>query len=145
MVETTADDRPKAAQPVKQISLQLTPSSNASDQKVQVQLMHQAGELRVAVHTGDSDLAHGLRERLSDLVSRLQETGYHTETWRPVDSSAALGAASEARSASGDTRDGDSQPQSGWSQQQSQEQQHEESDRPRWVQELELNMTGAAS
>jgi len=145
LAETTADDRPKAAQPVKQISLQLTPSGNASDQKVQVQLMHQAGELRVAVHTGDSDLAHGLRERLSDLVSRLQETGYHTETWRPVDSPAALGAASEARSASGDTRDGDSQPQPGWSQQQSQEQQHDESDRPRWVQELELNMTGAAS
>ena len=52
---------------------------------VEVRVVERAGEVKVAVHTRDTELATTLRERLPDLVQRLERTGYHTETWRPAD------------------------------------------------------------
>ena len=47
--------------PLKDISMQV---SQPGAQKVDVRVVQQAGELRVAVHTGDSELAHGLQQGL---------------------------------------------------------------------------------
>ena len=73
--------QPKPATvPLKDISLQV---AQPGAQKVEVRVVQQSGELRVAVRTGDSDLAHGLQQGLSDLVGRLQENGFRAEAWRP--------------------------------------------------------------
>src|SRR5207249_4483594 len=62
---------------VKDISLRLTDKDQGS---VQVRLSERAGELRVSVRTPDAGLTRGLRDGLSDLVGRLEHSGYKAET-----------------------------------------------------------------
>lgn len=133
-----AESQPKPAQALKDISFQVTQSSS---QKVQVRLVEQSGELRVAVHSGDSDLAHGLRQGLPDLIGRLQETGFRTEAWRPSSAGPVTGPTPETRSSDNHSSSGDSQSQSGWSQQDRGQQNQNHSNRPRWVEELESSLT----
>ena len=59
------------------------------DQRVQVRLVERGGEVHVAVRTQDNHLAETLREDLPGLSSRLTESGFHTETWRPTASASA--------------------------------------------------------
>ncbi|MDR3700075.1 MAG: flagellar hook-length control protein FliK [Candidatus Sulfopaludibacter sp.] len=49
--------------------------------RVQVHVAERAGEVRVAVHTPDANLAGALREELPQLTSRLEQSGFHAETW----------------------------------------------------------------
>ena len=49
--------------------------------RVQVHVAERAGEVRVAVHTPDANLAGTLREELPQLTSRLEQSGFHAETW----------------------------------------------------------------
>jgi hypothetical protein len=128
---------PKLLTPLKEISLQV---SNPGSENVDVRVVQQAGEVRVAVHTGDSDLAHGLRQGLSDLVGRLEENGYRAETWRPVSVAAPVGSTSESGQTAGNSRNADSQSQPGWSQQDSGRRNQNQSNQPRWVEELESSM-----
>jgi hypothetical protein len=126
-----------AAVPLKDISLQVAQSGG---QKVEVHLTQQTGEIRVAVHTGDSELAHGLQQGLSDLVGRLQESGSRAEAWRPGGPSVQTGPVLESSSSpSGSPRD-DSQSYSGGSQQQQDGRRHSQSQRPAWVEELESSI-----
>ena len=122
-----------AAGPLKDISLQVGDPA----QKVEVRVMQQSGELRVAVRTGDSDLAHGLQQGLSDLVGRLQETGFRAEAWRPSASTLASGPVPEFRTSPGASSNGNSQSYPGGSQQQQGERRQNQSQRPEWVEELE--------
>ena len=39
--------------------------------------------IRLAVHAPDRELAGALRERLPELVNRLEDAGFAAETWRP--------------------------------------------------------------
>ena len=119
-----------AAVPLKDISLQV---AQPGDQKVEVRVVQQSGELRVAVRTGDSDLAHGLQQGLSDLVGRLQETGYRAEAWRPGGSAVQSGVVFESRSSPGGSQKGDPQSYSSGSQQQPGERRQNHSQRPAWV------------
>jgi hypothetical protein len=107
---------------------------------VDVRVTQQAGEVRVAVHTGDADLAHGLRQGLSDLVGRLEENGYRAEAWRPAGVTTPVGQASESSHSSNNSRNTDSQAQPGWSQQDSGRRNQNQSNQPRWVEELESSM-----
>ena len=100
--------------PMKDISLQLTQNGA---QKVEVRLVQQSGELRVAVRTGDSDLAHNLQQGLSDLVGRLQETGLRAEAWRPGGSTVQSTVVLESRTSPGSSQNGDTRSYSGGSQQ----------------------------
>jgi hypothetical protein len=50
---------------------------------VKVRVVERAGEVKLAVHTGDANLAQSLREDLGELVRRLEQSGYRAETWRP--------------------------------------------------------------
>ena len=59
---------PKSAAPLKDLSVQVRQSSQES---VELRVVERAGELHVAVRTGDADLAHGLRQGLPELVNRL--------------------------------------------------------------------------
>jgi hypothetical protein len=131
------DPAPKLSTPLKDISLQVT---RPGSENVDVRVVQQAGEVRVAVHTGDSDLVHGLRQGLSDLVGRLEENGYRAETWRPVSVAAPVGSTSESAHTAGNSRNADSQSQPGWSQQDSGRRNQNQSNQPRWVEELESSM-----
>jgi hypothetical protein len=130
----------KATGPLKDISLQV---SQPGDQKVEVRVVQQSGELRVAVRTGDSDLAHGMQQGLSDLVGRLQDNGFRAEAWRPGGSTVQSGPVLEARSSPSGSQNGDSQSHSGNSHQQQGERRQNQSQRPGWVDELESSITGS--
>ena len=123
-----------ASTPVNDISLQVT---QPGAQKVEVRVVQQAGELRVAVHTGDSDLAHGLQQGLSDLVGRLQETGFRAEAWHPGGTSVQSTPVIEPRTGTGGSQNGDSQGHYGGSRQQEGERRQNGSARPGWVEELD--------
>jgi hypothetical protein len=127
------------AGPLKDISVQV---SQPGDQKVEVRVVQQSGELRVAVRTGDSDLAHGMQQGLSDLVGRLQDNGFRAEAWRPGGTTAQSGAVLETRSSPSGSQNGDSQSSSGNSHQQQGERRQNQSQRPGWVDELESSIAG---
>jgi hypothetical protein len=128
----------KPATALKDLTMQL---AQPGTEKVDIRVVQQAGEVRVAVHTGDSDLAHGLRQGLSDLVGRLEENGYRAEAWRPVSVAPPVGAAAETNHTSGQSRNSDSQQQqSGGSPQDGGRRNQNQSNQPRWVEELESSM-----
>ena len=129
----------KPAVPLKDISLQVAPPGA---EKVEVRLVQQSGELRVAVRTGDSDLAHGLQQGLSDLVGRLQDTGFRAEAWRPGGATVQAGPVLESGSSQGAPQNRDSQSHSGGSQQQEGERRQNQPQRPGWVEELENTTNG---
>ena len=130
----------KSTEPLKELSLQV---GDRNQERVEVRMVERGGELLVAVRTGSADLAHGLREGISDLVSRLQETGFRTDTWRPVHAAASVSAPSGTQqSATQFRKQSDSQSNPGWSQQQSRDQRdQQQSNRPSWVEELEGSLT----
>ena len=129
-----------ASAPLKDISIQV---AQPGAQKVEVRVVQQSGELRVAVRTGDSDLAHGLQQNLSDLVGRLQESGFRAEGWRPAGSTVESPAPSDTRTTSNTpSRNGNQQSNSGGSQGQEGERQQSRSQRPAWLEELETSING---
>ncbi len=133
---------PSSAAPLKDVSLSI---EQAQGQRVDVRVVEQGGEVRVAVRAGDADVVQGLRQNLSELSNRLAENGFHAETWRPA-SSEASATASENKSSSGNTGGGDSQNQPGWSQQGRGGQNNQnQSNRPPWVQEFETSLTGGTA
>jgi hypothetical protein len=128
--------------PLKDVSLSVEP---VQGQKVEIRVVERAGEVRVAVHAPNSEVAQGLRQNLSELSDRLTETGYHTETWRPA-ASEAPATASDNKNSSGNPGGGDSQQQQNSSQQGRGQREQNQSNRPRWVQEFETSLTtGTAS
>ncbi|MGC9949776.1 MAG: hypothetical protein ABSF64_25690 [Bryobacteraceae bacterium] len=130
------DEQPP--QPLNSILLQVNQSAN---EKVLVSLVQQSGELRLSVRTDDSELAQGLQQGLPDLVGKLQGNGYRADAWHPVQSSVAAAPAPESQNASNQSRQGDSQSPSGQSQQDGGQQRQNQSNRPRWVEELESTLT----
>jgi hypothetical protein len=54
------------------------------DSRVEVRVTERAGDVHVSVSTPDSHLAGELRADLPALTTRLEQTGFHTETWRPA-------------------------------------------------------------
>jgi len=71
---------PVQTQPIREISFRLaTASAN-----VDVQVAQRAGKVQVAVRTADPDLAKSLQTNLGELVGRLEDKGFRTETWNPV-------------------------------------------------------------
>jgi len=134
-----APERPANPAPLKEISLQV---GHTTDQKVDVRLVSRAGELHVAVHTGDSTLAHGLREGLPQVVGRLSESGFHTETWHPGSPTAGITATPEARHTSADSQPGNSHGHHGSTPQDGGRRDQNQSNRPQWVGELEASLAG---
>jgi hypothetical protein len=126
-----------AATPLQDISLQVGP---AGAQKVEIRMVQQSGELQVAVRTGDSDLSHGLQQGLSDLVGRLQESGFRAEAWRPGGPDPHSATVLETKSSSESSQSGDSQAGNSGSRQESGQRQQNPSRRPAWVDELEGRM-----
>jgi hypothetical protein len=123
---------------VKDISLRLTDKDQGS---VQVRLSERAGELRVSVRTPDAGLTRGLRDGLSDLVGRLEHSGYKAETWQPANSSST--AQDQGRQPSQDNSSRQQQGGSGnesGQQQNARDHQQPDAQTPQWVGELESSL-----
>jgi hypothetical protein len=132
----------KSAGPLRDVSLQF---QNAAQERVDVRLSQRAGELHVAVRTPDGELARGLGQSLPELVERLQETGFRTETWKPGHTASPTPTVSSTASSTADFQNAESGRQSGGSGQQHREQRDSQQfHRPRWVEELEGSLQGAA-
>jgi hypothetical protein len=136
------EPRPSLSTAPKDISLQV---SQAGEDKVQIRLVQQSGELHVAVRTGDPALAQGLQQGLPDLVSRLENRGFKTETWQPVSSVTPAAAAAEAPGTPNHSESGEPQTPPGWSQQQNgqKNQNQNQGNRPQWVDELQSTLGGS--
>jgi hypothetical protein len=104
---------------------------------IQVRLMDRSGEVRVAVHTGDSELTHSLRGQLGELVTRLEQAGYRTQTWQPVEASAGAVRTGDGREPGGpQTSSGFGRGNSGWGGQEARQQPRDSQDQPAWVRSL---------
>ena len=105
---------------------------------VQLRLVQQSGELKVAVHAGSPELNQGLRDSLPDLTKKLSDNGFHSETWRPgVSSTAASSEAEASRDQNNNSNSGNPDSQSGSQPQGRGQRDQQQSQRPRWVEELE--------
>ena len=135
-----AESLPKSAAPLKDISLQV---NQAGKERVDVRVVQQGSEVRVSVHSGDAGLTSGLRQGLSELQNRLEETGYRSEIWRPGVAAAPVAAANSTQASGNQARGGDSQPQQGGSQQQESGRRNQhQSNPPRWLEEMESTLNG---
>lgn len=139
-LQTLRPEEPvRAPQPLNNILLQVNQSAH---EKVLVHLVQQSGELRMAVRTDNSELAHGLQGGLSDLVGKLQGDGYRADVWHPIQSGVAAGPSQETQNTSNHSGQGDSPWQQGGSQQDGSQQRQHKPNLPHWVEELEFNLTG---
>lgn len=132
------ENLPKASAPLKDISLQV---AQLGKERVDVRVVQQGSDVQVSVHTGDSNLTSGLRQGLSELQSRLEESGYRSEMWRPGVSTTPLAATPSSQASTNQSRGGDGQPQHGGSQQESGRRNQNQSNQPRWFEELESSFT----
>jgi hypothetical protein len=133
-----SQEAPKAPEPLNHILLEVGQSAN---EKVLVRLVQQAGELRLAVRTDDAELTHGLQQGLSDLVGKLQENGYRTEAWKPVQAAMAPAPAAESQNTSNHSNQQDAPSHSGGSHHDGGQRHQNQSNKPRWVEELESSLT----
>lgn len=130
----------RAGETVRDISLKLTNQDQAS---VQVRLSERAGELHVSVRTPDAGLTRNLREGLSDLVGRLEQSGYRAETWRPADSASTAqdhGRENPSQQHSSQQQNGGGPETDSRQQQNPRDQQHPGAQTPEWVGELESSL-----
>lgn len=109
--------------------------------RVEVRVQERQGAVQVAVRSSDPELSAALRGDLNDLVSRLENRGYKTETWAPSETAPVR---SSQQSASTDnhsnTRQGNSPggDEPGRQQQGDGRRGHREQ-RPRWLEEFETS------
>lgn len=129
---------PPASKPSGEVHLRLPDAGRESN--VEVRVKEQTGELRVAVHTSNTELAQSLREKLPELVDRLGQKGFETQVWRPAGADAHSrtewrGLMPQEADLSGGTRD---QGSSGQGQAGSEEHRQSEEDHSSgWIEEWE--------
>ena len=127
---------------MREISLKLHDNSG----QVNIQFAERAGHVQVAVRTPNQELTKSLQTNLGDLVGRLEEKGFKTETWVPAAGPHAPGALA------GGNNLGNRQDQPGhsgsWTGGEQGRQDQQESGRrqqPRWMNEFEQMLTDDAA
>ena len=142
-VELQAPEREPATPvaPMKDVSFNI----GRDNEKVEVRVVEQQGEVRIAVHADDADLTRGLRQGISELAGRLQENGYRGEIWHPTGGLEPVNPGAETQNSGGHARDGQSQSQPGWSQQDRGQQNQGGSNKPRWIEEMESTFTSTGT
>jgi hypothetical protein len=128
-----ADQPTQATAPARNISLQV---EGVSGQTVDIRMAARAGDLNVAVRSGDPVMAQDLRQGLGDLESRLAQSGYHAETWHPGHNGPTTEQAAHNGNSSNSPSQQQSQSGSGWSQQNRGQRDNNPSNRPRWANQL---------
>ena len=129
----------KAPAPVKELSIQV---GQTQQDRVQLRVVERAGELQVAVRANNPEMTQGLRQGLSQLADRLEQSGFRTDTWRPGSNVSTVQSGSESRQKQADPQNNGSQSQSGGSQQE-RRQGNQQQSRPQWVMELDGNLHAA--
>jgi hypothetical protein len=131
------------AAPMKDISVRIQTDHG---ENVDVRILHRAGDVQIAVKSADGDTTQGLRHGLSELSDRLNASGFHAETWHPGQPAMAAETTADSGNSqhSQQQSQGDSQSHSGWSQQNSGQHDDNHSNRPRWIEELESNISSPA-
>ena len=94
----------------------------AGDRRVEMRLVERNGDVQATARTPDAHLAATLREDLPALTSRLTESGFRTETWRPGASGGAEWHRQTEPSAAGSPQDSSGQPRQNGREQQPGEQ-----------------------
>jgi len=94
-----------------------------------VRFVESGGEVRVSVKTPDNNLAQTLRGQLNQLAQQLSTGGVQTELWQP----------GSDRSFQGSQQESDSRHGSGGGRREQGQQQESNSNKPRWLEELELS------
>ena len=118
--------------PAHNISVRLSTDQNPA---VEVRVMDRGGEVRVAVHSPDAATLESVRAGLPDLVARLGQRGYETETWHPP-AGPSSSSNHDQRESGGAFGRGGQQEQPGGEQQRPPQRQQQ----PAWVEELEKNL-----
>jgi hypothetical protein len=142
--EDVTPTRPELpAAPMKDISVRI---QSEQGENVDIRILHRAGDVQIAVKSASGETTQGLRHGLSELSDRLNATGFHADTWH----SGQTTTAAENNADSGNSQNsqqqqsqGDSQSHSGWSQQQRGQRDDNQNNRPRWIEELESNISSS--
>jgi flagellar hook-length control protein FliK len=126
---------------MREISLRLGDTASNS---VDIQMVERAGHVQVAVRTPDQELTTSLQANLGELVGRLEQKGYKTETWVPAATLHPTAVLTESAGSSGHSQD---QPghSSSWDGGQHQRQEQQESGRrqqARWMTQVEQTLNG---
>ncbi|HWE53154.1 MAG TPA: hypothetical protein VG273_25405 [Bryobacteraceae bacterium] len=142
------EETKSSAAPLKELSFKIAQPGGSS---VQLRMVEHSGELRVAVHTASSQLNQDLRDDLSDLTKKLSDSGVHSEIWRPDMHGATAAPDSASARNQGDNpqnnpRDGSQQNNQSnpGSQQDRGQRGQDQSQRPKWVEELENGIQSAS-
>ncbi len=90
---------------------------NDNGQRVELRVTERAGDIHVAVRTPDSQLATALRDDLPALSTKLEQSGFHSDMWRPP-ASLSTGDARTVETASSGNAASDSHEHPGGKQQQ---------------------------
>jgi hypothetical protein len=142
--EDVTPTRPEVpAAPMKDISIRI---QSEQGENVDVRILHRAGDVQIAVKSENGETTQGLRHGLSELSDRLNATGYHADTWHPGQTTTAADNTADSGNSQHSQQQqsqGDSQSHSGWSQQQGGRRDDNQSNRPRWIEELESNISSS--
>ncbi len=131
------------AAPMKDISVRI---QSDQGENVDVRILHRAGDVQIAVKSVTGESTQGLRHGLSELSDRLNATGFHADTWHPGQTTAAADNPADSGNSNHSQQQqsqGDSQSHSGWSQQQGGRRDDNQNNRPRWIEELDANISSA--
>jgi flagellar hook-length control protein FliK len=91
---------------VHNVQVQLGTNPN---ERVNIHLSTQGGDLRVSVRSANADLTRTLQEHVPELTSRLEQQHYHSEVWIPRSSDSSASTERGFQSPNGDTS-GQGQP-----------------------------------
>jgi hypothetical protein len=139
--EDLTPTRPEVpAAPMKDISVRI---QSEQGENVDIRILHRAGDVQIAVTSASGETTQGLRHGLSELSDRLNATGFHAETWHPGQTVTAADNTADSGNSQQQQSQGDSQSHSGWSQQQGGRRDDNQSNRPRWIEELESNISSS--
>jgi hypothetical protein len=107
-------------------------------QRVELRISERAGDIHVAVKTPDSQLANALRNDLPSLSTKLEQSGFHADMWRPEASSGELRTAETANA----NTSSDSNQEPGGRHQSEQEQQQQRNQQQQQQQNLYRKTAG---
>jgi hypothetical protein len=135
---------------VREISVVVAPpaADGKRNEPVEVRVLDRAGQVHVAVRSADSELNRSLGDRLGELTTQLEHSGYRAESWRPHQTTATLAASAAASEVSARTLlggahheapyDSSGQNQGRDGQSSGHEQRNQQQDgRPQWLEALE--------
>lgn len=136
---TPATERPVRPGPLRDLSIEIR---QPNQDRVEVRLLQQSGELHVAVRATDAELVRAVRQNLPQLVGGLDGGGHRVEAWRPGGIVTTAVAAAEVQGHAADVLGSDGQPGQNWSQPDRDPRNPHRQNVPLWVADMEGALAG---